>query len=147
MKRIFALLAASATLLVSCLTACADDRPIAPEKLPAAAKTFIQNTFPGQTITYATKDVDFMKTTYDVYLSSGVKVKFTGKGEWDKVDAQYQPVPAAIVPKPIADYVAASFPGAFIVKIDKEPYGFEIELNNDMELKFNPAGQLMYIDD
>ncbi len=34
-----------------------------------------------------------------------------------------------------------------ITKIDKELYGYEIEINNGLELKFSPTGQLLGIDD
>jgi hypothetical protein len=43
--------------------------------------------------------------------------------------------------------VKGSFPGAFVVKIDKERYGYEIELSNDLELKFDKRDNLMNIDD
>ena len=33
------------------------------------------------------------------------------------------------------------------VKIDKERYGYEIELGNDLELKFDKNGKLLNIDD
>ena len=34
-----------------------------------------------------------------------------------------------------------------IVQVDKEMYGWDIELNNDLELKFSKDGQLLGIDD
>ena len=57
-----------------------------------------------------------------------------------------QSLPAAIVPAAIAAYVKATFPNTVITKIDKERYGYEIELSNDIELKFNHAGVMMAID-
>ena len=41
----------------------------------------------------------------------------------------------------------ANFPGVFVVKVDKERYGYEIELSNELELKFDKKGNLMSIDD
>ena len=69
-----------------------------------------------------------------------------GDGEWDKVDCYMLPVPAALVPETIKQYVKANFPDAVINKIDKERYGYEIELSNNLELKFNKQGMLMQID-
>ena len=37
--------------------------------------------------------------------------------------------------------------GAAVTKIDKEHYGYDIELSNGMELKFNHQGGLMGYDD
>ena len=39
------------------------------------------------------------------------------------------------------------FAGATVVKIDKEYYGYDVELSNDLDLKFNAQGQFMRIDD
>ena len=145
MKKVF--LALAAILLSSALCLAGHDRIISPDKLPAAAKTFVQQYFPNNTISYAKADKEFMKTTYEARLDDGTEIDFTGSGEWDKVDCKFKAVPAAIVPAAIAQYVASSFPGAVIVKIDKERYGYEVELNNDLELKFNKEGALLYVDD
>ncbi len=55
-------------------------------------------------------------------------------------------VPAAIVPAAIKQYVNATFPGMVITKIEKERYGYDIELSNDLELKFNHQGALLSMD-
>ena len=56
-------------------------------------------------------------------------------------------VPAAIVPAAIQQYVSTSFPGTVITKIDKERYGYDIELSNDIDLKFNYQGAIIGMDD
>ncbi len=56
-------------------------------------------------------------------------------------------MPSQLIPAIIAEYVETSFPGQIIVKIDKEPTGVDIELGNDLELKFNKNGKLIDIDD
>ena len=124
----------------------ADDKIIPVDQLPAEAKAFIQQQFPGKIITYAEVDRGFKKT-YEARLNDGTKVSFDRKGVWDKVDCHLVAVPADLVPAPIQEYVNTSFPGALIVKIDKERYGYDIELSNDLELKFNPSGNLLRIDD
>ena len=148
MKRILSLTLAFATLILTSSTAIAnDDVPITPDQLPAAAQEFIKKHFPEQTIAYAEKDVDYAKTTFEVRLSDGSKIEFTANGDWDKVDCEYKAVPAVLFPEAAAKYVSAHFPGALIVKVDKELYGWDIELNNDLELKFSKEGQLLGIDD
>ena len=74
-------------------------------------------------------------------------MEFDGNGNWDKVDCKYKAVPAALVPDVIAKYVSANYAGALVTKIDKELYGYEIELNNGLDLKFSTNGQLLEIDD
>ena len=133
-------------MMMHSVSSFAGDRIIPAEQLPAAAKTFIQKTFPGQTVSYATIDFDG-RNTYEVCLSNGVEVDFNKNGVWDKVDCNYSAVPASLVPTNIANYVKTHFAGAKVVKIDKERHGYDVELSNDLELKFNKQGQLMNIDD
>lgn len=120
---------------------------IPPAQLPAPAQAFIKQHFPQQTITYAKKEFDNMRVQYEAYLDDGTEVKFTAKGDWDKVDCKFKPVPAVLVPAPIMTVVQSQFGGQPIVKIDKERYGYDIELANDLELKFTKTGQLMSVDD
>ena len=137
-----------ALVFVVALTSCfAKDKMITPEQLPAAARTFITTNFPDNPVLFAQKDSEFMKTRYEVRLKDGTEIDFDKKGEWDKVDCQMRSVPEALVPAVIAQYVKTNFSGAVITKIDKERYGYDIELSNDLELKFNKKGQVMEIDD
>jgi len=130
--------------LVASGTALADDKPIPVEQLPDAAKTFVANNFKGKKILYAEKDWD----SFECRLNDGTKVEFNRKGEWDNVECNaMNEVPAAIVPEAIKKYVTTNFEGCKIKKIDKERYGFEIELSNDVDLKFNKEGGLVGIDD
>ena len=146
MKKSVLFFAALVCMLMHSVSSFAGDRIIPAEQLPAAAKTFIQKTFPGQTVSYAKIDFDGRKK-YEVRLSNGVEVDFDKNGNWDKVDCNYSAVPASLVPTNIANYVKTHFAGAKVVKIDKERHGYDVELSNDLELKFNKQGQLMNIDD
>ena len=134
-------------MLLQSVTCLADDKIIPVEQLPASAKTFVKKYFPQATIEYATKDTEFMGTTYEVRLSDGTEVDFDKKGNWDNVDCKTKAVPASLVPAAIAQYVKAHYPNTVIVKIDKERSGYDIELSNDLELKFNSKGKLIGIDD
>ena len=146
MKKSVLFFAALVCMLMHSVSSFAGDRIIPAEQLPAAAKTFIQKTFPGQTVSYAKIDFDGRKKD-EVHLSKGVEVDFDKNGNWDKVDCNYSAVPASLVPANIANYVKTHFAGAKVVKIDKERHGYDVELSNDLELKFNKQGQLMNIDD
>ena len=121
----------------------ADGIMIPVEQLPQAAKSFVQKNFPNNTIIYAEKEM----FSYEARLDDGTEIDFDRKGNWDKVDCKFNPVPASIIPAPILNYVQKTFPNAEIVKIDKERHGYDIELSNDIELKFNKKGAFMGMDD
>ena len=122
----------------------ADDRPVPVNQLTAQVKTFVQKHFQGKSIIYAEKDL----TTYECRLSDGTQIDFYRKGDWKKVDTEnMSAVPSALVPNLIKQYVQSTFPGAKITKIEKERYGYDIELSNDLELKFNHQGALLRMDD
>ena len=129
--------------MIMSATTFASDRVITANQLPAAAQTFINQTFPGATIMYA--EIDDGK--YEVHLNDGTEINFDRKGNWDKVDCKLKAVPAHLIPATIASNVETQFSGTVITKIDKERYGYEIELSNGLDLKFNRQGMLSEIDD
>lgn len=133
--------------LVLLMTACSD-KPVAPEQLPAPVRTFIQQNFPGQTISFATKDLEITGWQYDVVLADGTQIDFDTDKMWDKIQCTMgNPVPTALIPAQIAAHLRTNFPDAMVLKIDKENYGYEVELANGLELKFNQQGALMEVDD
>ena len=133
--------------LVLLMTGCSD-KPVLPTELPAPVMSFIQQTYPGQTITFAQKDLELTGWKYEVFLADGFHVEFDTDDTWDKVESPMtQPVPAQLIPAPIATHLQANFPGAFVTKIDKERNGYEIELATGVELKYNKQGALIEMDD
>ncbi len=147
MKKQVLFIAALVCMMMQSVSSFANDRIINSAQLPADAKTFIQKTFPGQTIAYAELDKEFLSTTYEVHLSNGAEVSFDKAGNWDKVECNCSAVPQQLVPTAIANYVKTHYPKTSVVKIDKERYGFDVELSNNLELKFNSKGQLIRIGD
>jgi hypothetical protein len=101
MKRMRLLFIALLSMMVTSV-AFADDKPIQVEKLPAAARTFVDTNFPGKKILYAEKDWN----SYECRLDDGTKIDFTSKGEWKQVDCHgMSAVPAVLVPEAIKQYV------------------------------------------
>lgn len=133
--------------LVLLMTSCSD-RPVAPAQLPGAITAFIQQNFPNQAITFAQKDLEITGWQYDVVLADGTQIEFDTDQMWDKIQCPMtNPVPAVLIPAPIMSYLQGNFPGVMIQKIDKDSSGYEVELANGLELKFNQAGALMEMDD
>ena len=147
MKKQVLFLAALTCMMVHSVSALANDRIIPVNQLPEAAQKFVKATFPGQTISYATVDVDFGSKTYEVRLDNCVEIEFDKNGTWDKVDCNYNAVPAHLIPACIAMYVKTQFADATVVKIDKDRNGYNVELSNELELRFNKHGQLIDIDE
>lgn len=116
---------------------------ISPNKLPNAAKSFIEQYFADQTIVAAEKEMDDGQVVYEVTLSDGTELDFDENGEWTDVDCQNRQVPDGIVPEKIRSYVATNYPDNFIVEIEHKYNRYRIELNNDkygaspIELRFD----------
>lgn len=124
-----------------------DDRPIAVTQLPASAQQFIKKHFAGNQVAFAKMEKDWFSKSYDVTFTNGNKLEFDEKGEWTEVDCKYTSVPAAIVPKAIADYVAQNYKEVRILKIDRDTRDYEVKLSNRLELKFDLQFNLIDIDD
>lgn len=111
--------------------------------LPQKALATLSTHFPA--------DVSLIKiepNEYEVILVDGTEITFYMNGEWDGVDvARGKEVPAALVPQAIKTYVAKNYAGQKIESIDKERTGYDVELSNGLDLKFNPQGQFIGIDD
>ena len=129
------------------LSGCSD-KPVLPTELPVPITTFIQQNFPGQTISFAKKDLEITGWQYDVVLADGTQIDFDTDEMWDKIQSSMtNPVPTQLIPAPIVTHLQANFPDAMVLKIDKERNGYEIELANGLELRYNEQGALMEMDD
>ncbi len=56
-------------------------------------------------------------------------------------------VPAFFIPKAIASYVKSNYQNMVITKINKEYHGYEVELNNGLDLSFDNSGRFLGMDD
>lgn len=109
--------------------------------LPQEAQEFLSTYFPKGKVSMIKVDKHlFKKTDYDVKLVNGTKIEFNNKGKWTSVDCKTRQVPEVLVIKPIQRYADKQFPGTKIVKIEKKTLGFEIELSDGVELKFDRLG-------
>lgn len=108
---------------------------------------FVEQNFPGVTIQSVIPDDDDI----DVILSDFTKIEFRLDYEWKKVDCEYSKtnlaVPSALVPESITNYVNTNFPKMLIKKLEKKYMGWEIELSNGLEVKFNNNFNVIEIDD
>lgn len=139
-----------ALMLALCIvgTACADTYAHDASVLPRAAQSVLKKNFKSN-VSVVKIDKDFGRVSeYEVVLSDGAEVTFDSKGNWKDVEvAADKSVPAGFVLKPISDYVSKNHKGAKIVGVDKNRSGYEVQLNNGIEMKFSTSGQFVRYDD
>ncbi len=112
--------------------------------LPNSAQVVLKNNFKAD-VSHIKIEKNFGKIKeYDVVLTDGTEITFDSHGNWKDIEVrQNASVPASLVPKAIADYVKQNQKNAKITGIEKEKSGYEVELSNGVEIKFNSAGQFL----
>ena len=125
----------------------AEDVAITAQKLPQEAQSFLKTHYAQNKVLSAMHDRDFTDNDYTVYLDDGTKIEFDGSGKWESVKNHNGKIPAGVVPSAIQTYVAEHFPSLGIEKIERKRYGYELELTNDLDLKFDSRGKFVGIDD
>lgn len=144
MKKYLFLVVAMFTLS---LTAMAIDKPTTVDKMPQKAQSFIKKHFGNRQVAMAKMETDFMSKSYDVIFTNGDKIELDKKGDWTNIDCEYSEVPVDIIPVPIRNYVNKTYPGTTIKQIEKDRRGYDVELSNGWELKFNRSFQIVDMDD
>ena len=122
------------------------DMEIGYADLPEASRTLIETNFQG-----ATKETIVKKnmpetdgTLYEVSLSNNVQIDFNTEGSLTNILGNSQPIPDGVVPEAILQYIQANYPDdVYIEEIDTEPFGYEVELSNDVELYFDQDGNFI----
>ena len=151
MKTIAKLLFIAVLVFGGRLSARADGReePITFERLPKSAQEFLTTHFKDLTLAYIVADHKIMTVEYEVTYTDRTEVDFRADGSWESVERKYAPVPAAIVPKQIADFVARNqlFAGQFIREIERNPYTWEIKLSGGLEITFDAQFNVIGYDD
>lgn len=120
-----------------------------PSVLPAAATATINKHFGKVGVNHIKIDENVFGHVddYDVILNNGTEIEFTADGTVKSVDCGRNAVPAALVIKPIRDYVAANWKGNEIVAIETDRNSYDVELSNGIDLKFDRSGRFLRVDD
>ncbi|MBQ9466669.1 MAG: PepSY-like domain-containing protein [Muribaculaceae bacterium] len=119
------------------------DQVITFKQLPAAAQALHKQHFADKVPLVVTVDWD----DYTVIYESGEKVEFDKQGEWKEVDCRVSAVPSALVPAQIKQHVKATFPGTQIIAIERARRGWEVKLNNGLDIEYGPTFKVIDIDD
>ncbi len=145
MKKFLLSALAIATLAVT--PTMAEDVAITAQQLPQEAQTFLKTNFANNKVVAAFHDNDISDNDYTVMLENGAKVEFDSKGKWESVKCRNGQMPAGVVPAGIQSYLSSQYPTLGIEKIERKRYGYEVELTNDLDLKFDSNGKFVGLDD
>ena len=144
MKKLLVILA----VIIGSLTASArNNYSHNPADLPVSAQTILKNYFKAD-INHIKIEKDFGKIKeYDVVLTDGTEVTFDGHGNWKDIEVrQNASVPSGLIPKAISEYVKQNQKNVKITGIEKNRSGYEVELSNGVEMKFNSEGRFLRYD-
>lgn len=146
MKRfIFAIVAA--VLGVTACNVVEKHEIITVEALPVAAQAFLQANFPEQAVNYVMKETEWLLLVdYQVRLENGAEIEMDVDGQWEKVDCKLSAVPSGVIPEEILNQVTQMFPGSFITEIDRDFWGYDVELDNHLDLKFDRKFNMSFDD-
>lgn len=137
-------------LLVSlmCVVAnCWAGKPIAYDEMSEEARNFIEQTFPEAKVVYVESYYGIFGSSYEVNFNNGDEVKVTTTGEWKEISCEAMTIPESLIPSYIKTYLDANFPNVKIEKIEKYKKYIEVELVNNVEIKFNEQGIVIDFDD
>ena len=85
---------------------------------------------------------------YEVTLTDGTEISFDRQGNLKEVDtSKNKVVPSKLVPDGITRYVSSSHKGQHIVSLERTRSGWEIELSNGIDMKFDRQGNFLKYDD
>jgi len=135
-------------LFVLSTTACnGGDKVITVKDLPVTAQSLINRHFKDKGVLLVKKESHFGKNTFEVRLKDGTELEFDEKSGWTEIDCKQQAVPTELIPAAILDYVKQNYPDAMVKKIERRKRGFEIDLTNGLDIKFDKNFEVTDIDD
>lgn len=115
--------------------------------LPVAAQTVIKNNFKAE-VSHIKIDKEWGRVSeYDVILTDGTEITFDKSGNWKDIEVRGNgSVPSAFVPSGVAEYVKKNHKKTTIVGIEKKSSGYDVELSDGVEMKFNTQGRFLRYD-
>lgn len=143
MKSIKAILLLAVMMVMSFNAKADNDQVITFDQMPAPAQALLKQYFADKVPLVVTVDWD----DYTIMYQSGEKVEFDKQGEWKEISCRTTRVPDELIPEPIKTHINATFPGAVIVKLEKNLRGYEVKLTNGLDVEYSPTFQVIDIDD
>lgn len=116
--------------------------------LPPAAQTLIKTHFKAD-VNHIKVEKDLgINTKYDVVLNDGTEITFDKGGNWKEIEVRKgSSVPDAFIPADMKNYIKQNQKGSAVIGIEKKRGGYEVELTNGVEMKFDSNGKFVRYDD
>ena len=121
--------------------------------LPTKAKSLIETHFSDAAVTQVKKKyvADDDGSLYDVYLSTGFELDFDTYGSWTSIESKNKTaIPNSLfgteIPMMLKTHANTEYPNVAIVDVEKESYGFKIELATGIDLKYKENGDFIGLD-
>ncbi len=124
----------------------AQDRYLETNEFPSEITTYIETHFPDSDIISIKEEKERRKTEYEVKLRNMEELEFDQDYAIKSVESK-SGLPESVVPQKIRDYVTENYPNRTIEEWKKKRKGQEIELDNDLEIKFDHDGNFVRLDD
>ncbi len=112
-------------------------------ELSTECKTFVEDYFYLYEVFTVEKDVNSVIEYYEIKLIGGTEIDLNQSCQWTSVDGNNQPIPTGFINTSIVEYVATNYPTTVIESIEKETYGFDVDLLNNTELRFDSEGNFL----
>lgn len=141
-KRMLFLLATFMCAITSCMAG----KPIAYSDMSEEARNFIEQTFPDAKVAFVESYFGIFGSSYEVSFNTGDEVKVTTTGEWKEIKCKSMTFPESLIPAFVKTYLDENFPNVKIEKIEKYKKYVEVELANNVEIKFNYEGKVIEFD-
>ncbi len=85
---------------------------------------------------------------FDVVMTDGSKISFDKHGNWKEVEVSgTESVPSALIPNPIKTFVKDNQKTVKVTGIEKNNYGYDVELSNGKDAKFTEKGKFIRYED
>lgn len=128
------------------------DEDLDPLELPENIQDFIEQYFPGIGIDEAELENN---GNYKVELNNDVELIFNANGEFlgrgvdedDEYDDDDEDIDPDDLPQVVLEYIAENYPDQTIIEAEKEDDGYEVTLNNGVELEFDSDGTFLSAED
>jgi hypothetical protein len=125
------------------MTGCDKETVIPGQNVPTEIKNYVSTHFPNCSISKTIKENDEM---YEITLSCGVKLEFNEQKVIKDIDGNAK-LPDSVIPSNILSYVNSNYAPNFIIGWELQSGNQEVQLNNNLALVFNMAGEFLRVDD
>lgn len=115
--------------------------------LPEGPRNEVETNFDSKPVGVTVESNTFGDDEYEVALADGTRIEYKGN-QWTEVEAgNGKAVPDSYIPSATLAYVTSNYPGIKIIKIERNTNGFDVELANGLEIRFDTEGAFLNYDD